>query len=167
MGTPYLAEIRAISWNYPPRGWVFCNGQLLPINQNAALFSLLGTTYGGDGRVNFGLPNLQSRVPLHPGNGHTQGELGGEQQHTLVVAELPTHTHTVSAMTAAASLSSPAGARHATTSTTNYAPAGGTPGALDPSAYLAAGGGQPHDNMPPYLVINFIIALQGIFPSPN
>jgi microcystin-dependent protein len=165
MGTPYLAEIRAISWNYPPKGWAFCNGQLLPINQYQAVFSLLGTTYGGDGRVNFGLPNLQGRVPVHVNSGNPQGGFGGEQQHTLSIAELPTHTHTVGAMTAAAALSSPAGARHATTSTTNFAPPGGTPGPLDPSAYLAAGGSQPHDNMPPYLVINFIIALTGIFPT--
>jgi microcystin-dependent protein len=167
MGTPYLAEIRAVSFNFPPRGWAFCNGQLLPINQNTALFALLGTTYGGDGQTNFGLPNLQGRVPMHFGNGITQGQRGGEQEHTLSVTELPAHSHTVGAMTAAASLPSPAGARHAATSTTNFAPAGGTAAPLDPSAFLAAGGGQPHDNMQPYLVINFVIALQGIFPSRN
>src|SRR5213075_3405728 len=95
MSQPFMAEIKIISWNFPPRGWAFCNGQLLPINQNQALFSLLGTTYGGDGRVNFALPNLQGRVPIHMGSGHTLGERGGEQAHTLSISEIPTHTHTV------------------------------------------------------------------------
>src|SRR6195256_3330262 len=94
MGTPYMSEIKIVPFNLPPKGWAFCNGQLLPINENQALFSLLGTTYGGDGRVNFGLPNLQGRVAMHMGSGHTLGERGGEQGHTLSISELPTHVHT-------------------------------------------------------------------------
>src|SRR6478752_5963680 len=97
MAEPFLSEIRIYSFNFPPKGWAACNGQLLPINQNQALFSLLGTTYGGDGRVNFGLPNLQGRVPIHTGSGHTLGEQGGEQAHTVSLAETPTHTHPVNA----------------------------------------------------------------------
>src|ERR671939_642205 len=104
MGTPFLSEIKIISWNFAPKGWAFCNGQLLPINQNQALFSLLGTTYGGDGRVNFALPNLQGRAPIHMGSGHTLGERGGEQGHTLTINELPTHVHTMNAQDAAADL---------------------------------------------------------------
>src|ERR1700741_3936598 len=99
MSEPFLGEIKVISWNFPPKGWTFCNGQLLPINQNQALFSILGTTYGGDGRVNFGLPNLQGRTPMHMGNGYTLGEVGGEQGHTLSISEIPTHTHTANAST--------------------------------------------------------------------
>src|SRR5215468_12730667 len=93
MSEPFLGEIKIISWNFPPKGWTFCNGQLLPINQNQALFSLLGTTYGGNGQTNFGLPNLQGRVPIHMGNSHTLGERGGEQAHTLSISEIPTHVH--------------------------------------------------------------------------
>src|ERR671938_1175087 len=107
MAEPFLSEIRIISWNFAPKGWAFCNGQLLPINQNQALFSLLGTTYGGDGRVNFALPNLQGRVPIHMGSGHTLGERAGEQGHTLSISEIPTHTHTVSATTIPATTNSP------------------------------------------------------------
>src|ERR671933_2921288 len=102
MSTPFLGEVKLISWNYAPKGWAFCNGQLLPINQNQPLSSLLGTTYGGDGRVNFALPNLQGRVPIHMSQGHTLGERGGEQAHTLSIAELPTHTHVMNANSAAA-----------------------------------------------------------------
>src|SRR5438552_1783648 len=97
MAEPFLSEIRMMSFSFPPKGWALCDGQLLPINQNQALFSLLGTTYGGDGRVNFGLPNLQGRIPIHMGSGHTLGERGGEQAHTLSISELPTHTHTLQA----------------------------------------------------------------------
>ena len=169
MSSPYIGEIKVISWTYAPKGWAFCDGQLLPINQNQALFSILGTTYGGDGRVNFGLPNLQGRVPVHRGVGLTQGQIGGEQRHTLTTGELPSHTHLVSAFSSSATLSDPTGARHAAANTTNFAPPGGTPAALDPSAFGPAGAVsvQAHENMPPYLVLNFIIALQGIYPSRN
>src|ERR1700692_2410155 len=107
MSEPFLSEIRIMSFNFAPKGWAFCNGQLLPINQNQALFSLLGTTYGGDGRVNFGLPNLQGRTPIHMGSGHTLGELGGEQAHTLSISEIPTHTHTANATNANAAVPVP------------------------------------------------------------
>src|SRR5512147_2633045 len=101
MSTPYLAEIRIVSFNYAPRGWALCNGQLLPINQNQALFALLGTTYGGDGRTTFALPNLQGRIPIHFGNGHSLGEVGGAESYTLISSEMPAHTHTFSASNAA------------------------------------------------------------------
>ncbi len=168
MASPYIAEIKIVSFGYAPKGWALCNGQLLAINQNQALFSILGTTYGGDGRSTFGLPNLQGRVPLHFGAGFTLGQIGGEQTHTLVQNELPTHTHLVNAIAESATVASPAGALHAAPSTTNFAPSSSdsvTP--LDPSAYGATGGSQAHDNMSPFLVLNFVIALQGIFPSQN
>jgi microcystin-dependent protein len=166
MATPYLAEIKIVSFNFAPKGWATCNGQLLPINQNQALFSILGTTYGGNGIQNFGLPNLQGRVPLHSGSGFTLGQLGGEATHTLVQAELPTHTHTVNAIAESATVASPTGALHAAPNTTNFSPTSNnvvTP--LDPSAYGATGGNQPHDNLSPYLVLTFVIALQGIYPT--
>src|SRR5437588_8892340 len=111
MAEPFLSEIRIMSFVFPPKGWALCDGQLLPINQNQALFSLLGTTYGGDGRVNFGLPNLQGRVPIHVGSGHTLGERGGEPAHTLSIAELPTHVHVANATSVAATASNPANTR--------------------------------------------------------
>src|SRR5215470_17536512 len=107
MAEPFLSEIKIMSFGFPPKGWALCNGQLLPINQNQALFSLLGTTYGGDGRVNFGLPDLQGRVPIHMGGGHTLGERGGEQGHTLSISEIPTHTHTARATTVTATTNNP------------------------------------------------------------
>src|SRR5882672_1930207 len=107
MAEPFLSEIRMMSFVFPPKGWALCNGQLLPINQNQALFSLLGTTYGGDGRVNFGLPDLQGRIPIHMGQGHTLGERGGEQSHTVSISEMPTHTHTVNATSSTGTLNNP------------------------------------------------------------
>lgn len=168
MSEPFLAEIRIMSFNFPPKGWALCNGQLLPINQNQALFSLLGTTYGGDGRVNFALPNLQGRTAIHTGQGHTLGELGGEQTHTLSIAELPGHIHTVNATTAPASDATPNPNMMLATST--GASFYGSPQNLvnmDPSTVAVAGGSQPHVNMQPYLTLEFCIALQGIFPSQN
>jgi len=163
MGTPYLGEIKLISWNFPPKGWAFCNGQLLPINQNQALFSLLGTTYGGDGRVNFALPNLQGRIPNHMGSGFTLGERGGETAHTLNISELAAHTHTPLGNTTNPGV--------ATTALNNlwgfnvgqYSPSSNA--TMNPACITVTGGSQPHENMSPYLVLNFIIALQGIFPS--
>jgi microcystin-dependent protein len=168
MGTPFLSEIKIVSFNFPPKGWALCNGQLLPINQNQALFSLLGTTYGGDGRVNFGLPNLQGRSPVHMGNGISLGERGGETAHTLNISELPAHQHTPQgSSTDPATASSASGNLWGFNSASpQYQPApDGT--AMNPAGIQPTGGSQPHDNMSPYLVLNFIIALQGIFPSQN
>jgi microcystin-dependent protein len=167
MAEPFLSEIRIFSFGFAPKGWALCDGQLLPINQNQALFSLLGTTYGGDGRVNFALPNLQSRTPIHMGSGHTLGERGGEQGHTLSISELPTHVHTMNATSADAVANTNPGP------TTMLAKASGdfiygnfaSPIALAPNALSNVGGSQAHLNMQPFLVLNFSIALQGIFPS--
>lgn len=165
MSEPFLGEIKIISWNFPPKGWTFCNGQLLPINQNQALFSILGTTYGGDGRQTFGLPNLQGRSPVHVGNGIALGEMGGETSHTLNISELPAHNHVPVGSSVGATLSSPAGNLFAVQQTKPFDPNGGS--SMNPACITATGGNQPHENMSPYLVLNFIIALQGIFPSQN
>lgn len=165
MATPFLSEIKIISWNFPPKGWAFCNGQLLPINQNQALFSLLGTTYGGDGRVNFGLPNLQGRMPNHMGNGFALGERGGEASHTLNISELPAHSHAPAGLSTDATDPSPAGNLWPNDPNKPFSPTANT--AMSPAGISPTGGSQPHENMSPYLVLNFIIALQGIFPSQN
>ena len=167
MAETFLSEIRIFSFVFAPRGWALCNGQLLPINQNQALFSLLGTTFGGNGQTNFGLPNLQGKTPIHVGNGFTLGQSGGEQNHTLNQSELPTHLHTATAT------SNNGGAIIATGNLL----AGGTPqmyhapdsnlAAMNAGTLATTGGSQPHLNMQPFLTINFSIALQGIFPSPN
>ena len=166
MSEPFLGEVKIISWNFPPKGWAFCNGQLLPINQNQALFSILGTTYGGDGRTTFALPNLQGRMPVHVGNGIILGEQGGETAHTLNISELPAHNHVP-----VGSNTNPPTAPAATGnlwSANNAKPfAASATGAMNPACVAPAGGSQPHENMSPYLVLNFIIALQGIFPSRN
>jgi len=164
MSEPFLGEIKIISWNFPPKGWAFCNGALLPINQNQALFSILGTTYGGDGRQTFGLPNLQGRTPMHVGNGIALGELGGEANHTLNISEIPAHTHVPVGSTTQVGLS-PAGNLWGTDSSNPFSPSANN--AMMPSSILPTGGNQPHPNMSPYLVLNFIVALQGIFPSQN
>ncbi len=165
MATPYLSEIRILSFGFPPKGWALCNGQLLPINQNQALFSLLGTTYGGDGRVNFGLPNLQGRTPMHVGDGHTLGELGGEQNHTLSIAEIPAHTHSWGATNTAANAPNPTS--NLLGSAPEYDGSGSNLTPMYPGVLSTVGGSQPHPNMQPYLTLNFCIALQGIFPSQN
>lgn len=166
MAEPFLAEIRLTSFNFAPRGWALCNGQLLPINQNQALFSLLGTTYGGDGRVTFALPNLQGRMPIHAGNGYTQGQVGGEVNHTLIVTEIPQHTHTVQASTQPGTTPVPTGAVLAAPAHGgNLYSSGTVSAALVSSTVGVTGGSQPHTNMQPSLVLNYIIALQGIFPS--
>ncbi|HWX55386.1 MAG TPA: tail fiber protein [Verrucomicrobiae bacterium] len=165
MSEPFLGEIKIISWNFPPKGWTFCNGQLLPINQNQALFSILGTTYGGDGRVNFGLPNLQGRSPVHVGNGIALGELGGEISHTLNISEIPAHNHIPRANSGTATDPSPAANLWDTDLNQPYNPTSNV--AMSAACILPTGGSQPHENMSPYLVLNFIIALQGIFPSQN
>lgn len=165
MSTPFLSEIKIVSFNFAPKGWALCNGQLLPINQNQPLFALLGTTYGGDGRVNFALPNLQGNIPVHDGNGFTLGQRGGEQSHTLSISELPAHNHVPVGSTATPTVGSPSNALWAKGNASVFSP---TPNnGMNPACILPAGGNQPHQNMSPYLVLNFIIALQGIFPSQN
>jgi microcystin-dependent protein len=166
---PFLGEVKLMSFNFAPRGWALCNGQLLPINQNQALFSLLGTTYGGNGTTNFALPNFQGRVPIHVGNGHTQGESSGEFNHTLSISELPGHTHVATASTSSASTSTPAGNTVLAQSTGAglYASASSNAVAMNAAALANFGGSQPHQNLQPYLTLNFSIALQGIFPSRN
>lgn len=166
MAEPFLSEIRIMSFVFAPKGWALCNGQLLPINQNQALFSLLGTTFGGDGRVNFALPDLRGRVPIHVGSGHTLGERGGEQAHTLSIAELPTHTHVVNANTGVASTDNPASNLPARATVDTYGSAASL-GAMNAGITLNVGGSQAHLNMQPFLTLSFCIALQGIFPSPT
>jgi microcystin-dependent protein len=163
MTEPFVGELRVFSFNFPPKGWAFCNGQLLPINQNQALFALLGTTYGGDGRVNFALPNLQGRVPIHRGGGHVLGEAGGETSHTLTAEEMPKHAHDLIASSAAGTTSDVGAGRPAAvdqlygkaTSLTR----------LHPKSVTSIGGSQPHTNLQPLLTLTICIALQGIFPS--
>jgi microcystin-dependent protein len=164
MAEPFLSEIRIMSFGFPPKGWALCDGQLLPINQNQALFSLLGTTFGGDGRVNFGLPDLRSRTPIHVGSGHTLGERGGEQAHTLSIAEIPTHTHVLNGSSSAGTLII-AGGNLAGSSPSQMYNGPTNLAAMSPGAISSVGGSQAHLNMQPFLVLNFSIALQGIFPS--
>jgi len=163
MAEPFLSEIRIMSFGFPPKGWATCDGQLLPINQNQALFSLLGTTYGGDGRVNFGLPDLRSRTPMHMGNGHTLGERGGEQGHTLSISEIPTHVHTAMASPTNGTTPVPTG-NYLGPGSKLYAGSGNLTSLL-PATVGNIGGSQAHLNMQPFLTLNFSIALQGIFPS--
>ncbi len=166
MGTPYLGEIRIVSFDYPPRGWAKCDGQLMPIGQNQALFSLFGTMYGGDGNITFALPDFRGRVPLHVGAGFTVGQVSGEESHTLITSQMPAHTHFGQASSAGASQLDASAGLWAN---------GGQPAytAAAPNAVMRAdavspvGGSQPHNNMSPYLVLNFCVAIQGVFPSRN
>jgi microcystin-dependent protein len=167
MAEPFLSEIRIMSFNFPPRGWALCNGQLLPINQNQALFSLLGTTFGGDGRVNFALPDLRARVPIHVGSGHTLGERGGEQAHTLSIAELPPHTHVAKATSNNSTAVAPASSVGYGRSGTAMYKGASSLVAMSPQSIGNTGGSQAHLNMQPFLTLSFCIALQGIFPSLN
>lgn len=165
MAEPYLAEIRLFSFDQPPKGWAFCNGQLLPINQNQALFSLLGVSFGGNGQTTFGLPDLRARVPMHVGGilGFV-GQSGGEAVHTVTMAEMPTHTHAVGAGVDEGTLILPGGNLLARTPANLYADPGNLE-ALTPTTIGTAGGSQPHENTGPYLRLNFCIALQGVYPT--
>jgi microcystin-dependent protein len=166
MAEPFLSEIRIMSFNFAPKGWALCNGQLLPINQNQALFSLLGTTFGGDGRVNFALPNLRDRVPIGVGEGHTLGESGGQASHTVTMSEMPAHTHFAHGSSVAANTNTAsANALLGVQASTYTGPANLT--AMSPGEIGNSGGSQPHENRQPFLALNFSIALQGIFPSPT
>ena len=173
MTDPFVAEIRLFPFNFPPKGWAFCDGQLLPISQNTALFSLIGTFYGGDGKSTFALPDLQGRVPVHAGQGlglseRFIGEAGGSETVTLLASEIPAHTHPLAASAQAAYARGPSEELVANQSggVNSYAPASGSPPALlAASAVGDMGGGQPHNNLAPYLVVNYCIALQGVFPQ--
>lgn len=167
MGTPFLGEIKMVTFNFAPRGWTLCNGQIMPINQNQALFSLLGTTYGGNGQTTFALPNLQGRIAVHQtGNGNfVLGESGGESGHTLAIGEIPSHTHIAQSGGTGSSGALSPGNVPGQTSKPFYSPNGTV--VMNPAAVVSAGQNQPHDNMAPYLVINFVIALAGVFPSQN
>lgn len=173
MSEPFLAEIRIFGFNFAPRGWAFCDGQILPINQNQSLYSLLGTTYGGDGRTSFGLPDLRGRTPIHVGrsNGgefHLEGQKSGEETHSLSAAEMPNHDHVAQASGTNANQNSAQG--HLPAAALNlYIPATSNPArqSIASSTVSNVGGSQSHDNMQPYLAINFCIALRGLFPSRN
>lgn len=172
MADPFVAEIRIFPFNFPPKGWAFCNGQLLPISQNTALFSLLGTTYGGDGKSTFGLPDMQGNAAMHPGQGpglslHDLGEMGGSQTVTLLESEIPSHSHSINATTGALQ-SDPTGSVWANPggrpAPNFFADSGGSPLTMNATAVNLTGGSLPHNNMQPYLTLNFCIALQGVFP---
>ena len=169
MAEPFLSETRIMSFSFAPKGWAMCNGQLLPINQNPALFALLGTTFGGDGRVNFALPDLRGRTPIHVGNGHTLGERAGEQAHTLSIAELPQHIHVLKGTNQAVTTNIPVTGNALGNTAPNQAYNNSNKNltAMNPGSITNAGGSQAHLNMQPFLTLNFCIALQGVFPSPN
>lgn len=166
MAEPFLSEIRIFSFNFPPKGWAQCNGQLLPINQNQALYSLLGTTYGGDGRVNFGLPDLRGRVPIHVDNNHPLGQKGGEAAHTITAPEMPQHTHPLQSTNTQAASPNVNGNVLAKANTNIYGAAANL-GQMRTGTVSNVGGGQAHENRQPFLVLNVCIALQGLFPSRN
>jgi microcystin-dependent protein len=167
MSEPFLAEVRIFGFNFAPRGWAFCDGQILPINQNQSLYSLLGTTYGGDGRTTFALPDLRGRTPIHRGASRTLGSKGGEETHTVGVNEMPQHSHLLRGTAVTATLDSPAGNLLATVPGINiYSPLT-APVSMAPGTVANAGAGQGHENMQPYITLSFAIALQGLFPSRN
>jgi microcystin-dependent protein len=171
MSSPFIGEIRMFGGNFAPVGWAFCDGALMPIDQNPALFQLIGTTYGGDGQTTFALPNLQSRIPLHVGPGFALGQTGGAEQVTLTTSQIPSHPHVVQANSSPGTSNNPAGnvlANEGGTGSANvslYNNAATTFQAISPSTIGNAGGGQPHDNMAPFLAVNFILSLFGIFPT--
>ena len=165
MSEPFLSEIKVVSFNFPPKGWALCNGQFLPINQNQALFSLLGTMYGGNGQTTFALPDLRGQTPIHF-NTNTQGSKGGQQAHTISISEMPLHTHVLQASNTAGNVANPSGSTLAQASNV-YSANQGNLVALNPASVTNVGGSQAHQNMQPFLTLNFCIALIGIFPSQN
>jgi microcystin-dependent protein len=167
MGTPFMSEVKIITWNFPPKGWAFCNGQQLPINQNQALFSLMGTMYGGNGQTTFALPDLRGRVPIHIGGSfNVEGQAGGQSSHTLTMSEMTGHFHTANSTNDNGSTGVPTGALLARATNFIYeTPVNFT--ALNAAAVSSVGGSQAHSNMQPYLVLNYVIALVGVFPSRN
>ncbi|MEM0989036.1 MAG: tail fiber protein [Pseudomonadota bacterium] len=173
MSEPFLAEVRMVGFNFAPRGWAFCDGQILPINQNQSLYSLLGTTFGGDGRTSFALPDMRGRTPLHGGQMsvttpvHKPGEKEGEERHTLSIEEMPAHGHRVNATTAPVSSNDVNGNMLGTNTGNPYAPLAAAPAAqsMNASTIGSVGSAQGHENMQPWLAVNFCIALRGLFPS--
>lgn len=165
MSEPFLGEIKIISWTYAPKGWAFCNGALLPINQNQALFALMGTMYGGNGQTTFALPDLRGRVPLHVGPGFNQGQSAGQEFHTLTQSEMPAHLHLVNAVNGTATTEDPTGNLLATNPASLYNTTPDT--SLMPATVTSVGGSQAHENRQPFIVVHYIVALQGIFPSQN
>jgi microcystin-dependent protein len=166
MGTPFIAEIKIISWNFPPKGWAFCNGQHLPINQNQAMFSIVGTMYGGNGQTTFGLPDQRGRTPIHVGPGFTEGQAGGQEFHTVTESEMPAHNHFLNAVSEVGDTTNPTGAFLARSATEPYRGLT-SPTTMQPASISGFGGSQAHENRQPYLVLNFVIALIGVFPSRN
>lgn len=174
MSEPFIAEIRIFAGNFAPRSWAFCNGQLLPISQNTALFSLIGTTYGGDGRTTTGLPNLQGRAPMHPGRGpgltpRSLGQKGGTETETLTEAQIPSHNHSLQSSTSPGTTNSPAASSLLSRSAGGaaYDSNDNLSNSLNEDTLINTGGGNSHNNMQPFLTVNFIIALQGLYPSRN
>jgi microcystin-dependent protein len=169
MAQPYVGEIRMFAGNFAPAGWMFCEGQLLPISEYETLFNLIGTTYGGDGESTFALPDLRGRIPLHQGNGLTLAETGGAEEVTLTVSQIAAHSHAFLASNDTASAGAPTGSLPGTTNVGKkvYAASGSPVGAMAPQSINPTGGSQPHSNFQPYLCVDFIISLFGIFPSPT
>ncbi|MES2988244.1 MAG: tail fiber protein [Pseudomonadota bacterium] len=169
MGTPFMSELKLCAFNFAPKGWAQANGQFLPINQNQALFSLMGTTYGGNGQTTFALPDMRGRIPIHMGQGHALGERAGADSVTLNIQQLPQHLHFIQATTAAPTTNIPSSATLLSTTAPNdlYTGPGSGLGTMMPQAVSNVGGSQAHENRQPYLVLNWIVALQGVFPSQN
>jgi microcystin-dependent protein len=165
MSSPFIGEIRMFAGNFAPVGWAFCNGALIPISENDALFNLIGTTYGGDGQSTFALPNLQSRLPVHVGPGFALGQSGGVESVTLTTSQIPAHSHVPQCISGNGNATSPGSAVWATPTTGSVYSSAAPSLVMDPAAIGSSGGSQPHDNMHPFLVVNFILSLFGIFPS--
>jgi microcystin-dependent protein len=166
MANSFVGEIRMFGGNFAPQGWAFCDGQLIPISENDILFNLIGTTYGGDGQNTFALPNMQSRVPIHVGPGFALAQSGGAESVTLTTSQIPSHSHVPQAQTASGDLASPGNAVWASVATSQYSDQAPNT-TMAPAAIGSSGGSQPHENMMPFLVVNFILSLFGVFPSQN